>query len=117
MINSVDFLLTLKNRCIQKESESRCEALIKDYFRKNVSEHEKEIMEQKLSALKFFLETVDFPRLRAAFPELAPSGESPGVQVGLTISQSVNEVKLHLNGQTIRPMKKLNANAKGRHES
>ena len=116
----MDVQLTIKKKCVEKESKNRYEALIKDYFKKNASEREKALMEKRLSALKFFLETVDFPRLRAARPELDASGEgdwAAGVSVTLTISESLDEIKLHLNGQTILPPRRTESKKQARNKT
>ena len=119
-LTAVDIQLTIKKKCVEKESEKKYEALIKDYFKKNGSEREKALMEKRLSALRFFLETVDFPSLRAARPELDASGEgdgAAGVPVTLTISESLNEIKLRLNGQTILPPRRIDSKKQARNKT
>lgn len=62
--------VTLHNHCIETAGKRLYEKMMGRYFQKGISEEERADVENRMEALLFFLEHVDFGVLRHHYPEL-----------------------------------------------
>lgn len=60
----MEIILDLTRHCIETASKKKYEHLIRQYFKTTAIQKEKFILENQISALKYFLEKADFPELR-----------------------------------------------------
>lgn len=89
--------LDLSRHCIQAEIKSRYKHLLSQCL--SASEEDLQA-EKKLEALKTALETLDFPRLRALYPELNGHNKE---KVALTIDLK-GQIVIEINKKSIDTM-------------
>ncbi len=94
----MEIVLSLKRHCIETEAKKEYERLIQGYFKN--SNQDKSIIEARIEALKFFLEEVDFSRLRSLYPELSGTIE---LSLKLKISEDFQDLKIVVNDRRIQP--------------
>lgn len=88
--------LDLKHHCIQTAAKRRYNQLISEYFKSNPPENI-EAIESEISLLKKALETLDFPWLRATYPELRGGGSNE-----ITVATGTgNQITITINGRTV----------------
>ncbi|MCF8069124.1 MAG: hypothetical protein K9L30_11110 [Desulfobacterales bacterium] len=92
--------LTLKNHCIETGIKKQSEQLIKKYFKKNITDDKKSIIEVQIDALKFILEHADFQKLRHNYPELCDNDETP---VKIIIPDNYFKIIIMCYNQKISP--------------
>ncbi|MFP4226931.1 MAG: hypothetical protein ACLFRF_09390 [Desulfobacterales bacterium] len=88
--------LNLSRHCIETEMKRQYNKTISDYFKKKAGE-DRQALETRIDLLQQGLETFDFNRLRAQYPELR--GEAPAaVELTETADQ---KPQLLINGKAI----------------
>jgi hypothetical protein len=98
----IEITLNLKRHCIKTGTKKIYESLINDYFKGlYADDNEKIIVENKIEALKFFLEHGDFIRIRSANHEL--SGADELVIAKLIIPKNLYDIKIFFNEKIIKP--------------
>lgn len=96
----MEITILLKQYCIRTAARRKHSTLIHQYFGGAFSDREKVAAEAQIEALKFFLEKMDFNRLRFDFPELSGSKELP---VKLIIPENRDEIIIQFKDKQIKP--------------
>lgn len=90
----------LSKHCVQTEAKKIYEDCLRNYFK--LDESQQGQMEEKIEALKDFLEQIDFGNLRSANPVLAGGQEKGAALLQVTGS---GEFVVEVEGQAIIPKK------------
>ena len=90
--------LRLKNYCIKAAAKKLYEESIKKYFKSQYSNEERLAIENQIDVLAFFLKNVDFPKLRALYPELSGVNE---LLVKMTVPENSYAIKICFNKKII----------------
>lgn len=86
--------------CIKTGAKKKYDHLINNYFKIDITDQEKMVIEAQIETLKFFLENADFNRLRGLYPELNGFNE---VQITLATPDNCRDMTILYNGKTIKP--------------
>ncbi|OQY00806.1 MAG: hypothetical protein B6I26_05875 [Desulfobacteraceae bacterium 4572_130] len=92
----MEIILNLSSHCIETASKKKFEHLIRQYFKKNITEKEKIIIEKQIAALKYFLEKADFSKLRNYCADCGASG-SIKTKAVLIITQHFKNMHIRFN--------------------
>lgn len=92
--------LNLTHNCIQTASKREYERLIRQCFKIFDADNESITLENKISALIFFLENADFSDLRNRFNKI----DSDEKKADLIISQDFKDMYVRIDKTTLYPI-------------
>ncbi len=92
--------LPLKKHCIETGAKKEYGRLLNIYFSNTCSENENAVIEEKIEALKFFLENADFSRIRGDYSELCGTYE---LTVKLNIPGDYSRMNIEYDNKEIKP--------------
>ncbi|MFO7557786.1 MAG: hypothetical protein R6X10_03060 [Desulfobacterales bacterium] len=89
--------LDLSAHCIETETKRAYNRLLSTYFKEK---NGRAAIEKKIEILKYFLEKLDFQKLRSTYPELAGGSSS---QVVILTDQKEGPV-IQIDGKSVYPL-------------
>jgi len=95
----MEIILDLTSHCIETASKKKYEHLIRQYFKPTATRKEKLVLEDQISALKYFLEKADFSELR----NHCSNSNSIKKKAVLIVAQPFKKIHIRFNKATFYP--------------
>ncbi|MCD4718843.1 MAG: hypothetical protein K8S13_03160 [Desulfobacula sp.] len=95
----MEIILDLSRHCIETASKKKYERLIRQYFKTTDTQKENFILEDQISALKYFLEKADFSELR----NRCSNSDSVEKKAVLIVSQPFEKMHVRFNKTILYP--------------
>ncbi len=93
-----EIVFELNKHCIETGAKKTYEKMLNACFSKSASKNDITDSEQRVHAIKFFLEHTDFGYLRCTYPEL---NGTYNTKVILRIPENLYDMKLECSGKSI----------------